>query len=383
MTVSARVRGETPSYSAHQLQQRLPNISPEVAGLVNRLLRAPQEAVVAADAGGERTRWRVSHAGATRPAQWYILEGAREEIGVAVTSDRWAAELGERAWQDYAGDARLLAWTLVHGQFVDHLGELIGDRLTIRRSVTSLPPNLRPVRLGFRTTGAPGELAGMLAMGRGALAALVEHPAWQAAEAVPSPAARRVPIRIQIGLPPINLDRRTVRACRLGDVIVIGRAAACWSGLRLSTVGTGGRWQWHATYDNCALTVGGRIASRRATNPEESDMADQSTGTGSTDAVGHTPDEVQAGEDMPSPGETPGSIDQVPVGMTFDLGRIEISLADLETVQPGYVFELNQPLESATVRVRANGRTIGEGELVVVGDQLGVRLTDLAGSDSR
>jgi len=58
----------------------------------------------------------------------------------------------------------------------------------------------------------------------------------------------------------------------------------------------------------------------------------------------------------------------------FELGRLEVALSDLAQLQPGYVFALPAHLEGANVAIRANGREVGRGELVAVGDTLGVRL---------
>jgi type III secretion protein Q len=66
-----------------------------------------------------------------------------------------------------------------------------------------------------------------------------------------------------------------------------------------------------------------------------------------------------------------GLIDDVPVRLTFDLGEREISLGDLRTLQPGYLFNLGRDPRS-TVSIRANGRLIGDGELVDIEGRVGV-----------
>ncbi|HVZ45038.1 MAG TPA: type III secretion system cytoplasmic ring protein SctQ [Ramlibacter sp.] len=66
-----------------------------------------------------------------------------------------------------------------------------------------------------------------------------------------------------------------------------------------------------------------------------------------------------------------GLIDDVPVRLTFDLGEREISLGDLRSLQPGYLFNLGRDPKS-TVSIRANGRLIGEGELVDIEGRVGV-----------
>ena len=72
-----------------------------------------------------------------------------------------------------------------------------------------------------------------------------------------------------------------------------------------------------------------------------------------------------------------GSIDEVPVQIVFELGRMETPLAELETLQAGYVFELGKPL-GQSVDILANGKRVGTGELVRVGEAIGVRVSKLA-----
>lgn len=66
-----------------------------------------------------------------------------------------------------------------------------------------------------------------------------------------------------------------------------------------------------------------------------------------------------------------GVLDDIPVRLTFDVGEREISLGDLKSIQPGYVFNLGRDPRSV-VSIRANGRLIGEGELVDIEGRLGV-----------
>lgn len=75
-------------------------------------------------------------------------------------------------------------------------------------------------------------------------------------------------------------------------------------------------------------------------------------------------------------GHASGSVGEVPINLVFELGRTEVPLSDLETVQAGYVFDLRKPL-SQSVDILANGRRVGSGELVRLGDSIGVRVTRL------
>lgn len=70
------------------------------------------------------------------------------------------------------------------------------------------------------------------------------------------------------------------------------------------------------------------------------------------------------------------TVGEVPVHLVFELGRTEVAINDLESMDSGYVFDLGKPL-SQSVSILANGRRIGEGELVRVGDSIGIRVVRL------
>ena len=79
-----------------------------------------------------------------------------------------------------------------------------------------------------------------------------------------------------------------------------------------------------------------------------------------------------AGDDATEANDTAAR--ELPVQVAFDIGQIELSVGEMSSLQPGYVFALPTHLEGANVTLRANGRVAGRGEVVAVGDTLGVRL---------
>ena len=81
--------------------------------------------------------------------------------------------------------------------------------------------------------------------------------------------------------------------------------------------------------------------------------------------------------ETPAPSdEQPLALDSVPVSLSFDLGEIQMPLAELSQLAAGQSFDLGRPLAGA-VRVRANGLLVGLGELVEIDGKLGVSLTQL------
>lgn len=83
---------------------------------------------------------------------------------------------------------------------------------------------------------------------------------------------------------------------------------------------------------------------------------------------------------MPASPDTPladtATLDTVPVRLSFDLGEVSLTMAQLRALQPGQTLELGHPLSGA-VRIRANGALVGEGDLVEIDGQVGVSVRHL------
>ena len=69
-------------------------------------------------------------------------------------------------------------------------------------------------------------------------------------------------------------------------------------------------------------------------------------------------------------------LDGITIRLTFDLGEREIPLGELRRISAGYVFEMGRDVRQA-VTIRANGRSIGEGELVEIDGLTGVSVLRL------
>jgi type III secretion protein Q len=69
-----------------------------------------------------------------------------------------------------------------------------------------------------------------------------------------------------------------------------------------------------------------------------------------------------------------GGIGDLQVPVAFEVDSARVSLAELAALAPGSVIELDMPLLEAGVRLVCHGQTVGSGQLVAVGKQLGVRI---------
>lgn len=84
----------------------------------------------------------------------------------------------------------------------------------------------------------------------------------------------------------------------------------------------------------------------------------------------------QTGADHASSASNDATLDQLEISLTFELGRQAIDLRTLRSMAPGRVFDLGRDPEGS-VDILANGKRIGTGEIVRVGDTIGVRATRL------
>lgn len=99
---------------------------------------------------------------------------------------------------------------------------------------------------------------------------------------------------------------------------------------------------------------------------------------GKTATAAATPTPAKASAAPAAPGKTgPLSVDEIPLAVVIEVGRIQLSVKKLLELQPGNMLELNIHPESGVDMV-VNGKRIARGELLRIGDTLGLRVTELS-----
>ena len=68
-------------------------------------------------------------------------------------------------------------------------------------------------------------------------------------------------------------------------------------------------------------------------------------------------------------------LSDIPLEVTVELGRAVLTVSDLLALRPGSVVELTAT--ASTVDVVVNGRLVARGDVVVVEDSFGVRVTEI------
>ncbi|QXH58432.1 type III secretion system cytoplasmic ring protein SctQ [Pseudomonas maumuensis] len=89
---------------------------------------------------------------------------------------------------------------------------------------------------------------------------------------------------------------------------------------------------------------------------------------------------VRMHDSLPPPDTALAELEQLPIAVSFEVGRQTLDLHTLSTLQPGALIELHSPVE-AQVRIMANQRCVGSGLLVRIDGRLGVRVTRLLQSE--
>lgn len=92
-------------------------------------------------------------------------------------------------------------------------------------------------------------------------------------------------------------------------------------------------------------------------------------------------DGVDAGN--PTPGravarQLPQMMRRIPVTLTLEVGSARVSLQELMEIQPSSVLPLDS-LAGEPLVIKVNGTPIGRAEVVVAGEQYGLKVIDLDG----
>lgn len=83
-----------------------------------------------------------------------------------------------------------------------------------------------------------------------------------------------------------------------------------------------------------------------------------------------------------APSDVATLVDSVQVSLAFEVGKSETSVGQLQTLMPGYTFELSTSIESPIV-IKVFDQVIGRGQLMQIGDHLGVRVVEIFSHGNR
>lgn len=347
-----RAAAAPPAHTPVPLRGRLPGIAPAAAATLRGIFAEPRT-------------WSLSHEAVLQfmpgqpvaAGQLFEIDAEGTRIGLALRRPRH--EDGPH-WSDYQGRSRVLAWSLAHEADLMRLSEAFGVVLTPLPDAATPETPEPELWLDFIVDEVPAQDTGSrVPVLQGALRAPLDwtgrlleradppdgHPApldgWR---------GLGVAVALRWSVPPLPWTEWA--ALRPGDVLVLGRR-----GQPPPAEAHAGGLAWPLTPGAEGWRISGPPRHTRIPLQETSPM-----------------------NDLPATGDAGDASDpdalarRLPVDLAFELGRTELRVGELSQLQPGYVFPLAGALEGANVTIRANGQAVGQGELVAVGDSLGVRL---------
>lgn len=221
----------------------------------------------------------------------------------------------------------------------DPLAALQRQGLTVKLAGWQTGPVERSALCGWEITwdGKDRFLAGTLHLDGAAADVVVKR--LEKVPAQPLGTADSLPVSLSAVLTRVPLPPVTLRTLAVGDVIFV-------------PLTPGDR-----TQGNYELWSGSRLMGRATRNRQTFRVSTM-----------NPPAEPSA---KPTAGAA--RVDDLPIPVVFDVGQIELTVGQLRSVGEGYTFEL-PATPPRLVTLRAHGREIGQGELVEIGDKVGVRI---------
>jgi type III secretion system YscQ/HrcQ family protein len=286
------------------------------------------------------------------------LKGNRVRVVLLIERDVRTQNIEMREWFDFPNDSKLLAFALANEGLIGQLSRWFGESLIPNalidhgqllaysrqglavRYQLAKGPDRAPISNGFLWL-TPTLLK---QLSEQAQPMLVGLPSWLSQLDIPMSAA----------LEPIELSVADLQSMRQGDVIGLGAKSQA---LAQGIIDAPGFQRWQGKFGKDGLRAQRQVLARAH--------------------VGMSAYSFTQHQDLAMEPQQSAAVDQVNVQLGFELERRVVNLAELTQLQAGYVFKLAAPSEGRNVNLLANGKVIGTGELVSVGDFLGVRIIDL------
>jgi type III secretion protein Q len=170
-----------------------------------------------------------------------------------------------------------------------------------------------------------------------------------------------VPGRLLIGEKAISVT--TLDSLRPGDIILRALPPALRALLQNDTPSVPMQLVW-GRYGTRQLRVRADVSKQSLTLIEDPTMTH----------------DTQFSAPLSDTADMPVDISQLDLPLKLEIDTVSLPVAQLSALRAGYVLELPTALPDARIRLVTYGQTIGFGELVTVGDHLGVRLVQLSQS---
>ncbi len=345
------------------LKERLVRLN-RAAGLVANLLYGPRS-VSELRAGESVLTWRWRYQTRSAPSPEVARLSAPEgDVWLSIDRDYNFSPAPSVEWRQLSAEARLLTWTLCYEPIIMHLRKLFGLAL-VPAALTPLAecPPLPQCVLTFVIETPQGEtvLAGAVAFNANLLT-----PASSSEPQAPQPsraalALDPVPIVFRVVITTFDLSAAELRTLSLGDIVSLGASSRVRAGGQLRCESIESRLRILVRVEGGAFKV-------------------EAIESGRPQVIHSLPEAIRSVSMPPNPDDQAAreaDVDALPVTLSFEAGELVLTVGELKGLAPGAMLSLGRRLTDSPITVRANGKVLATGELVLIDDFLGVRITGL------
>ena len=262
------------------------------------------------------------------------LDGAQAQLLVGLEREPPGSPLGDAHWQDYDGEARLLAWSLAHESMLQDLARVFGGGFMATRFAAA-GAERECLWLMLVWQGEDGQaVQGWLGLRAAAARLLATCPDWQRDPSQLSMLGDATALHFDLLLRGRPLDAAAVAQLAPGDVWLIGETVHCEAYLQPD----------RATSRSMFGLPAGWTVQRRDR---------------SWTIAAHPLSTTEA----------------EPARPRFRLARLSLSPEQVGALQAGSVLAYDAALLGSTVDILLGDRRLGEGAIVALGEWLGVRIS--------
>lgn len=339
----------------------LPHIPKKLVRQLNTLFRKGIFAAV--EENSSTSNWRLSH-GEACLRKWIKLKSADSILWLSYDSDQWRADVNEKNWCAFPEQHQILSFSIAHKNFLVHLDSLTTIPWEIHEVSNKLSLADNTLYTFSFTVENQGKVStGIIALCHDTLGSLISNPVWQSAPLPRNQTITSIPITLSVEFRADPIRISELSEFNEGDILLCGEYSNLKENLALKDSPTNTIIAWLEEKNGEFVVV-----SNTKYKPELETLNQ----TEPTDNQG--PDTVEnRDQDIPL-----NSIKDLQITLDIQIGKIPSTIAELDDIEPGYLFKLPEEELNKRVSVIANGQPFARGEIVMIGDQMGIRITELA-----
>lgn len=343
----------------------------------NRFFSQPRLCEFMSEGRSVRYRWEYSGA---QQAGFVVLQGNDLQVLAHVAPTLSNNTTDERPWWEYPVNVQPLAWALENAAVLEFLQRLLGCPLTVTGIIKANDTeelHTRPysdlhhsLKLHIETRDRRHCVH--LRLSSSTLHSLECDQRWMNTN--PRHTYSRLFFDAIIAMPIGIFNRRELREIAVGDVLLTGFNTLSKLPFYIGLANSRNYWRGHGNTNQWMIDT--KLEDYRPQTQSSQNYPIQIhpllASPISMDTIADIEEVVQS----PSAEGALSPLDKLNIELSLQVDKRQLSLREIEHLQPGFVFTLPQAVNELKLTFLANNIPVGRGELVAVGKQLGVRVIE-------